>query len=241
MWTVQEAKAKLSEVLKRAKAGEPQVIGAQDPCIVISMAEYRAARRDGMKSRISASGWSTTRRAVSSLNCRRERMTGQTRSPGLRTSRQKLPGLRSVAARPRPMGRGAGERLCRRQQCRVRNRASTTGGSRVTAVLAAPARISGSARSSFMNWRTALRDWPLAARIEFLTGFIESMKQRFHGRIVAVDVRLAEIAGRLRGSETKRGRSLPILNSFIAATAIIQNGTLVTRNVKHFQGLGIRR
>ena len=41
MWTVQEAKAKLSEVLKRAKGGEPQVIGAQDPCIVISMAEYR--------------------------------------------------------------------------------------------------------------------------------------------------------------------------------------------------------
>jgi antitoxin (DNA-binding transcriptional repressor) of toxin-antitoxin stability system len=30
MWTVQEAKAKLSEVLKRAKQGEPQVIGAQD-------------------------------------------------------------------------------------------------------------------------------------------------------------------------------------------------------------------
>jgi hypothetical protein len=47
MWTVQEAKAKLSEVLKRAKAGEPQVIGAQDPCIVISMAEYkRLSARD---------------------------------------------------------------------------------------------------------------------------------------------------------------------------------------------------
>ncbi len=44
MWTVQEAKAKLSEVLKRAKAGEPQVIGAQDPCIVISMAEYQRLR-----------------------------------------------------------------------------------------------------------------------------------------------------------------------------------------------------
>jgi prevent-host-death family protein len=41
MWTVQEAKAKLSEVLKRAKQGEPQVIGAQDPCVVISMDEYK--------------------------------------------------------------------------------------------------------------------------------------------------------------------------------------------------------
>ena len=41
MWTVQEAKAKLSQVLLRARAGEAQVIGAQDPCVVISLGEYR--------------------------------------------------------------------------------------------------------------------------------------------------------------------------------------------------------
>ena len=40
MWTVQEAKAKLSQVLQRAKAGEPQIIGALDPCVVVSMAEF---------------------------------------------------------------------------------------------------------------------------------------------------------------------------------------------------------
>jgi prevent-host-death family protein len=41
MWTVQEAKAKLSQVLQRARAGEPQVIGAQEPCVVISLDEYK--------------------------------------------------------------------------------------------------------------------------------------------------------------------------------------------------------
>ncbi len=41
MWTVQNAKAKLSEVLRLAKAGEPQIIGASDPCVVLSIAEYR--------------------------------------------------------------------------------------------------------------------------------------------------------------------------------------------------------
>ena len=41
MWTVQEAKAKLSEVLERARKGEAQVIGARDPCVVLSMEEYR--------------------------------------------------------------------------------------------------------------------------------------------------------------------------------------------------------
>ncbi|MBV1703484.1 MAG: type II toxin-antitoxin system prevent-host-death family antitoxin [Hyphomicrobiales bacterium] len=40
MWTVQDAKAKLSQVLQRARAGEAQVIGAQNPCVVISMDEY---------------------------------------------------------------------------------------------------------------------------------------------------------------------------------------------------------
>jgi toxin FitB len=76
------------------------------------------------------------------------------------------------------------------------------------------------------------------ARIEVLHGFVEEMKMRFHGRIVAVDVQLAELAGQLRGAESKRGRVLPVLDSFIAATTIVKNGTLVTRNVKHFRGLG---
>lgn len=41
MWTVQEAKAKLSEVLERARGGEPQIIGARDPCVVVSMDDYK--------------------------------------------------------------------------------------------------------------------------------------------------------------------------------------------------------
>ena len=41
MWTVQEAKAKLSQVLQRARDGEAQIIGAQDPCVVISMEEFK--------------------------------------------------------------------------------------------------------------------------------------------------------------------------------------------------------
>ncbi len=40
MWSVQEAKSKLSEILRRARAGEPQVIGAHDPCVVVSEADF---------------------------------------------------------------------------------------------------------------------------------------------------------------------------------------------------------
>jgi prevent-host-death family protein len=38
-WTVSEARAKLSEILRLARAGEPQTIGSEDPCVVISAAQ----------------------------------------------------------------------------------------------------------------------------------------------------------------------------------------------------------
>ncbi len=41
-WSVAEAKAHLSEVLRRARQGEPQIVGAQDPCVVISKKDYEA-------------------------------------------------------------------------------------------------------------------------------------------------------------------------------------------------------
>ncbi len=42
-WTVQEAKAQLSEVLRRARAGEPQRIGmTEDACVVISAKTWEA-------------------------------------------------------------------------------------------------------------------------------------------------------------------------------------------------------
>jgi prevent-host-death family protein len=46
MWTVQEAKAKLSQVLQQARSGEAQIIGAQDPCVVISLDEYKRLTSD---------------------------------------------------------------------------------------------------------------------------------------------------------------------------------------------------
>ena len=44
MWSVQEAKARLSEVMRRARQGEPQTIGTRDPCIVVSAEQFRASR-----------------------------------------------------------------------------------------------------------------------------------------------------------------------------------------------------
>jgi prevent-host-death family protein len=41
---VQEAKARLSEVMRRARAGEPQFIGTRNPVVVLSAEQFRPAR-----------------------------------------------------------------------------------------------------------------------------------------------------------------------------------------------------
>jgi prevent-host-death family protein len=52
MWSVVDAKAHLSEILRLAKQGEPQVIGSQNPCVVVSLETYNAeiaeAGHDGL-------------------------------------------------------------------------------------------------------------------------------------------------------------------------------------------------
>lgn len=45
MWSVQEAKARLSEVMRRARAGEPQIIGTRDPVVVVSAKQYKSAHQ----------------------------------------------------------------------------------------------------------------------------------------------------------------------------------------------------
>jgi prevent-host-death family protein len=39
-WSVAEAKAKLSEILRLARAGEPQIIGSEEPCVVVSADQF---------------------------------------------------------------------------------------------------------------------------------------------------------------------------------------------------------
>jgi prevent-host-death family protein len=47
MWSVQDAKSHLSELMRRARAGEPQTIGTRDGCVLISAEEF--ARLNAVK------------------------------------------------------------------------------------------------------------------------------------------------------------------------------------------------
>jgi prevent-host-death family protein len=47
-WTVQDAKAQLSELLRRARAGEAQRIGVTDACVLVSEQDWSALHPSGL-------------------------------------------------------------------------------------------------------------------------------------------------------------------------------------------------
>ena len=72
-----------------------------------------------------------------------------------------------------------------------------------------------------------------------LTLFIQAIRGRFGDRAIAIDVSIAETAARLRAFAKEQGRALSVADSLIAATAVVHDATLVTRNVKDFDNLSV--
>jgi hypothetical protein len=58
-------------------------------------------------------------------------------------------------------------------------------------------------------------------------------------QILPVDTRVALVWGRLLGEAAAEGSPLPNLDSLIAATALVHDLTVVTRNVRHFERCGV--
>ncbi|MGA3024627.1 MAG: type II toxin-antitoxin system VapC family toxin [Bryobacteraceae bacterium] len=67
----------------------------------------------------------------------------------------------------------------------------------------------------------------------------ETLRPWFQGRILPVDEAIAERWGVLAGQRQLSGRPLKVADGFIAATALEHGLTIVTRNVKDFDGLGV--
>jgi predicted nucleic acid-binding protein len=72
------------------------------------------------------------------------------------------------------------------------------------------------------------------ARAAVLDRWLKSIHKEFEGRIYAIDEHTAETAGRLCPQQV-----LPPLDSFIAATALIHDLCVVTRNVRDFARSGV--
>lgn len=70
----------------------------------------------------------------------------------------------------------------------------------------------------------------------WLTG---ELPARFEGRLLDIDRPIAESWGALMARGHKAGLNLGSLDAFFAATADVHRLTLVTRNVHHFEKLGV--
>lgn len=77
--------------------------------------------------------------------------------------------------------------------------------------------------------KTALAEW-----------LAEDLPARFSGRVIPVDLKISLTWGRLMADAKTRGISLPTMDGWIAATAVVHDLTLVTRNTKDFRGTSLQ-
>jgi predicted nucleic acid-binding protein len=73
-----------------------------------------------------------------------------------------------------------------------------------------------------------------------LQGYYAGLTARFGDRILPIVASIAECWAELRASYRGVGRVLPVADGLIAATAVVHDLTLWTRNTADFDGTGVR-
>jgi predicted nucleic acid-binding protein len=89
--------------------------------------------------------------------------------------------------------------------------------------------------------RHGIERMPTGARRNRLDAWLtEEVPSRFENRLLAIDAETADRWGRVMARGQESGRPPGSMDAFIAATAERHDLTLVTRNVRDFEALGIR-
>lgn len=78
-----------------------------------------------------------------------------------------------------------------------------------------------------------------AQRVRLQSWLEDALRLRFAGRILSVDEAVASLWGRLTGESARHGRSVPVIDGLLVATARRHALTLVTRNVTDVEGHGV--
>jgi toxin FitB len=77
------------------------------------------------------------------------------------------------------------------------------------------------------------------ARRAKLIAWITAIQSQFAGRIVDIDVDVAEQAGRLRANTASQGANTDPIDALIAACAVVRGAAVATRNIRDFASLGV--
>ena len=81
---------------------------------------------------------------------------------------------------------------------------------------------------------------PDSERKELLASWLEEdLLSRFQGRILSCETAVMLTWGALTDKLEQEGKKLPAIDSLIAAIALTNNLTLVTRNIADFQNTGV--
>lgn len=93
---------------------------------------------------------------------------------------------------------------------------------------------------SIAEVRRGLERMPKGQRRDRIAAWLwEDLPMRFEGRILPVDLAVAQEWGVAVERARSDGMALGIMDGFLAATAQTRELTLVTRNTKGFRGLGL--
>lgn len=77
-------------------------------------------------------------------------------------------------------------------------------------------------------------------RKEELHNWVENdLNERFRNRILNIDVHVAIQWGKIQGIAEKSGKTMPAIDSLIAATALTHHLTVVTRNTADMEASGV--
>ena len=98
-------------------------------------------------------------------------------------------------------------------------------------------------------WTTSITVFEIRFGLEILASgrrrrsleeaFSKMLEEDFEGRIVAFDDAAAHSAGRIAADRRRLGRTIEIRDVQIAGIAAARKAAIATRNVRHFEGLGL--
>ena len=98
-------------------------------------------------------------------------------------------------------------------------------------------------------WTTSITVFEIRLGLEILAAgrrrrdleeaFTKALEEDFEGRVVPFDQAAAHAAGRIAAERRRAGRTIEVRDVQIAGIAIARKATLATRNLRHFEGLGL--
>ncbi|MCI5167010.1 MAG: type II toxin-antitoxin system VapC family toxin [Candidatus Electrothrix sp. GM3_4] len=77
---------------------------------------------------------------------------------------------------------------------------------------------------------------PKSKRREMLLQWVdEDLQERFRGRTIPFDLQAAAVWGKMQAKAEMSGKTIPIIDGMIAATAITHNFAVATRNISDME------